>query len=242
MEIEQKIRKLLSLAKSANEHEAALAAEKASELALKHNIDLLQFQTNPSDYKDNSVKDSTKNELWVTSVMQAVAKLNACKFYVEVRNKGFRYRLVGKEHNIHITESISDYLLKTIKRLNTQQWKEYQEHYNIPPLLKPEMRRDFRKSFRLGASANLCRRLNEKYENLRTKSTEQTTALVVANYFDQEQNNIEIHLNAEGIELEPTKHRKPKLSDAYCRGYDAAEDINLEEQIDGVQSPRLTGA
>lgn len=233
-DIEDKIRKLLALAQSANENEAALAAEKAAELALKHNIDLLEFQTQPPEYIDDQMYTSKKNELWVMKIMQSVAKLNACKFYYISYRGTCKYRLVGRPQQIRMATEIGQYLLTTVKRLNTEAWQASG--------LDPSIRKDYRKSFRIGCASRLEQRLLQRLADLKHKNNTipNTKALVVMNYFVAEQKAIDQHMEDIGLELGTGRSRSVgiKSHDGYADGSRAGDRIGLDTQIATPDLPR----
>jgi hypothetical protein len=226
------IRKLLALAAGGTEHEASLAAEKASLLALKYNIDLLALQEKPSDYQDGMFSQDIRSEQWVSNIIAGVAKLNAVKHYrANQRDGSVKYRLIGRPHNIAITQDIAHYLINEVKRLNRVSVQSKS--------CNKEERSAYRKAFRLSASQRLYARLIELFDSLNKKDqpipTLGCTALVVANYFQQETDNIAEFMKSTDLNLVPKKSRgiSIKSSEGWNDGKDAGNKISLNTQVKG---------
>lgn len=231
MGIEDKIRKLLALSTSSNEEEAMSATIMASKLAAKHNSDLQALQNKPADYIDDSSHTSTKQEIWISNIMSGLCVLNACRHYVCIVNhphyKDFEYRVVGRPHNVQIVFSLTKYLISTVKGLN----RDYVSRYN----LNQSERSTYRKQFRHAASARLYHRMLEEYHNMREKENmlPKTRALVVANYFNTEQAEINEFLKGRNLQKQEQKLMSIKNYHAYQDGDNAAKTINLGGQIHG---------
>ena len=75
----ERIRKLLALSASSNPNEAALAAEKAVELAQRYNLDLAQIDGVGSDPYVERTCDVGGASQWRWLLMSAVARANFCR-------------------------------------------------------------------------------------------------------------------------------------------------------------------
>ena len=121
-----RIRKLLALAGSPNQHEAQLAMNKAHELMLRHNIDAARARTERG-FEVRHVGDPTRR---TTRVASEVANILAEFFFVEVirvpvylprlGKRGAVYELIGTPHNLDMAEHVHAFLLATADRL----WRE----------------------------------------------------------------------------------------------------------------------
>lgn len=234
MDITDKIRKLLALSTSSNENEAAVAAEMASSLALKYNIDLLGVQISADDYKENDVLNSTKTERWISNIVAGLCLINACKHYLVIDPDGsVVYRVVGKPHSIDIVNQLTTYLTDTVRRLNREHITKY--YYN------QQERAHYRKAFRLAASQRLYQRFSLRYAELKQKDhtlTPTTNALVVSDYFDSERKNIDDFLQNHNIKTKTQRSLTLRSTVGYQDGSNAASTINLGEQIHGVRNCR----
>src|SRR5262245_43821012 len=108
----ERIRKLLALSTSANPNEAALAAEKAVELAQRHNLDLARIDGVPADpYVERSCDVGGASQ-WRWLLMSAVARANFCRA-LRRRERGRLLSsmfVIGEPHNVAVCEFLFDYL------------------------------------------------------------------------------------------------------------------------------------
>ena len=72
----EKVRKLLALSESPNEHEAALAAEKAQDLMLRHGIDMAQIATSQgaATIGIDDARVQGKIDLWRRHLADSIAQ------------------------------------------------------------------------------------------------------------------------------------------------------------------------
>lgn len=116
-----KIRKLLALAGSANQHEAELAMRTAHELMLRHNLDGAPGQR---DYQVRHVGDPTARR---TTAESLIAGILAEFFFVKVLQipvylptlgrSGHTYELTGTAPNLDMAEHVYEFLRATAERL-----------------------------------------------------------------------------------------------------------------------------
>jgi hypothetical protein len=119
-----RIRKLLALAGSPNQHEAEQAMRKAHELMLRHNIDAVGAS---SDYEVRTLGDPTRRG---TRVEGDIVALLAEYFFVRViqisvylplaGTSGNVYEICGTRPNIEMAVHVYAFLLATAERL----WRE----------------------------------------------------------------------------------------------------------------------
>ncbi len=124
-----KVEKLLSLAQSANEHEAALAMEKANALLRKHNISRLE-QGIATDYDYLIINEGKKR---ISAVQRGIAAILKDFFYVKVvigrqfdAASGETTRvieLIGAGENLAVAEYVYFFLVKRLEAL----WQEYRK-------------------------------------------------------------------------------------------------------------------
>lgn len=119
-----KVEKLLALANSANEHEAALANEKAQELLTAYNLDIAMIGKKPVDSKRNDTKMKGGLYQWQRELWNAVAQTNFCMYrYYRGLAKGssYEHRIIGSHVNVISTKVMAEYLQATVERL-AQKW------------------------------------------------------------------------------------------------------------------------
>ncbi len=121
-----RIRKLLALAGSSNEHEAELAMKKAHELMLRHNLDAAQARA-ASGYQVAHVGDPEKRgnrvESDIVGLLIEFFFVKAIRVPVYVARTGTRglvYELVGSPENLEMARHVYEFLMATVERL----WRE----------------------------------------------------------------------------------------------------------------------
>lgn len=118
-----RIRKLLALAGSANQHEAELAMNKAHELMLRHNIEVTAART-AAGYETAHVGDPTKRGTRVESdiivLLDQFFFVKAIRVPVYVAREGKRgwvYELLGTRSNLEMAVHVHGFLMSTVERL-----------------------------------------------------------------------------------------------------------------------------
>ncbi len=217
------IKKLLRLAQSANENEAALAAERAAELALKYGINLSQVNTSEHPHKTEDGFTLKNPSQWVSNIIAGVCLVNACDYYRWATPSDVTYRLVGRPHAIEATRLIASYLIEAVKRLNREHVTAY--HYTT------QQRADYRKAFRLAASQRLYARLHQKHQSLQSQANQtKAQALVVQNYY---QNELAIIQTLLPDDLKTIQSRGVTLRshEGIADGIKAGNAISLNDQV-----------
>ena len=123
-----KIRKLMTLANSANEHEAALAAARATELMLKHEIAEAQLATEEGaevveEVERESIDESGSIIPWKGNLCAGLAQSMGCEFYygstkyVRGTKQKRTYLIIGQESKRAMIKYMYDYLCAELIRL-----------------------------------------------------------------------------------------------------------------------------
>lgn len=123
----EKIRKLLALAGSSNEHEAAAAAAKAQEILAEYNLDLNMVSTSRNDTTRGRVQvDFAAMYKYQQTLMAALARNNFCRHLVVnghftdakgVNRFGKRHVLIGRKINVQVTSDTYSYLVERMDQL-----------------------------------------------------------------------------------------------------------------------------
>ncbi|MCK4536921.1 MAG: DUF2786 domain-containing protein, partial [Desulfuromonadales bacterium] len=123
-----KIRKLLALSKSDNEHEAALAAARAMELLSKHNLNLNEIDLQDPGVKAGKASSKTyaRPQLWMAHLVNAVAAAFDCSSYHNRWSHETTFVGVGADPDV--AAFTFSYLFHTIKKLATKHVN--QKRYN----------------------------------------------------------------------------------------------------------------
>lgn len=105
----EKIKKLLDLANSNNEHEAKLASEKAQELMLKYNISMLDL---PQEFlkEQESCPRMSPEDVFVNNIISDY-------FFVTILRGRNKLVLVGTKENIEVAKYVRAFLKQTFKDL-----------------------------------------------------------------------------------------------------------------------------
>lgn len=199
-----KIRKLLALATSSNENEAALAAAKAQDLLLKHNLDMARIeraaQAKPDPYMRVD-EDEYNRANWEIDLAVAVAHANLCKIVVthpEYRKDVLAW--MGKESNLEVAQFIFATLVQDLTRIAADKWgvifgirkmiENNPDLANSPafaeymtPQQLYELRnihgKAWKNAFYLGAVAAIRERLVNNLETLKRSDTNMNALIVV---------------------------------------------------------------
>jgi hypothetical protein len=122
----EKIQKLLALATSSNENEAALAAAKAQELLVKYNLNMNEVDAHDADYTREAgevLKRVSKKDRFINMILTEF-------FFVDIVmssrvGRGTSFITLGKRHNVEIASYVRGFLMRafeesfTIYRKNT---------------------------------------------------------------------------------------------------------------------------
>ena len=233
-----KIQKLLALSKSPNEHEAALAAEKAQELLATYNIDVSEVEA--EEAKTSVIKDAvmSKRKAWQRIVRASTARMYFCEYYYskyQVREpkhkRGFAtYDLhfyVGEPHNIAVAKMMSEYLIATVWRLAREEAKSHPRRE----------RRRYRNSFVIACTYRLRARILERIrESSQTGVTthEGRNLPALSSLYDQARHQNQDFINAHVGEIRSSGSRiRGSHFAGHSDGQEAGETINLNKQIGG---------
>lgn len=122
----ERIRKLLALAGSANQHEAELAMNTAHELMLRHNIDEAAARTDRAfevrHVGDPAVRGNRVETAVITLLTEFffVEAIRIPQYMVRLGKRGHVWELSGTRANLEMAEHVYAFLLATCDRL----WRE----------------------------------------------------------------------------------------------------------------------
>lgn len=166
-----KLRKLLRLGTSSNQHEAELAMQKALEIAQAHGIELsnISVEVNQSDIGEDSIQFGQRMPIvseYVFSILQLFFNVKV----IQTGNRlyGRQVILVGSQDHIYTAKYIYDFLADAMDR----SWKSYYSvRYGIG-LAE-------RKNYFLGFYNGLKHKLDEQKRQTEEQNT--NLALMVVN-------------------------------------------------------------
>ncbi len=153
----EKIRKLLALANSSNEHEAALAASHAQRLLSAHNLAMADIEAQHKPQSADKVEATVSRTLpkWVRHLSAGVCTAFDCQGIHHPATGKLTFIGVGVD--VQIAAYTFAYLDKTVRRLCSSYMKHH-IHENIPTRHRELMRQ----SYYLGAVSTINQKLREQ--------------------------------------------------------------------------------
>jgi len=229
--IEERIRKLLALADSPNENEAAAAAEKAQALMLRYGIELAVVAASGGERLavDEHVLDG-KVDPWRRMLAAAVARSAGGEIVWEPggsgRNQGkiFFYGPAGTVGGIVALYRYLEAQLVVISAAATATRREWRVHG-----------RTWRNSFLLGAVSRLGQRLDARRAKT-TMAADNSRALVLV------KTAVDREIERRWPELESSGYRASVARSAYEAGSHAGKHVDLGDHRLGHRSPALADA
>ena len=230
--IASKIQKLLALSDSSNEHEASLAAERASALLAKYNLSLSDL---PGEVEETGHQiDFTKcSSPWVRMVWQAVARLNFCGYAFSGRcptelagelhpkqNRTFHW-VIGSQANSTATQLMSHYICDTIIALSASERRRLNESDR------------WKCAFREGAASTVINRLNERHEANKTPDPEAAPgstglpAVINQNEAKNKSYMTDVLNCGKGV----SRNRRITDSNGYYSGTEKGKSIGIDTQL-----------
>ena len=176
-----KIRKLLALAKSANEHEAARSLAKAMQLAAENDISLNTVRAIENDitHAQSQAAPKAQYELWECNLYSSIARLFGCAVMTQTRYDidchGWRetFVLYGRERDRQVADHVAAYLRRELLRLFKANKAAISKNRKISAY-------KIRQSFLLGAGVRVVATARELYADLGPAADQMaTTALVL---------------------------------------------------------------
>ncbi len=158
----EKIKKLLALSTSSNEHEAAAAAEKARQLLEAYDLEAVDLQEQPESVHEHC-HDQRYCTLptWLSDLAYVAAEHFSCKYLIHKNHSGpgSIIAFIGTPTDTAIADYVFMFLQRTIDRIaaNTP----------TPPGMNT---RRFRDSFKIGAVHGI----REKLQSIRAASQHRT--------------------------------------------------------------------
>lgn len=124
-----RVKKLLSLSTSANEHEAKLAAQMATELLMKHNLSMREVETHQEfvEVKGKEWRSIPNDHLHILRIIRTYFSVEPVlsSVYDHAKQKKFRYvRFFGTKDNIDVATYVFEFLLRAARKSFNAKKKE----------------------------------------------------------------------------------------------------------------------
>ncbi len=151
----ERMNKLLSLASSTNEHEAALAMERAQEISARHHLERLeQPQAAECDYwfvpfKKSRVDAPTKIIFSILRAFYFVRPIFTSYFDVKEFQTYKAYDVAGRPEDLQMAEYVYEFLVRTLENL----WRDHQAKRGVAGSAK--------RSYCMGVLAGFQAKLSE---------------------------------------------------------------------------------
>jgi len=222
-----KLAKLLALSESANEHEAAVAAQRAAELMAKHQIDLAEVQARASDkgasipqveaarvdslWEDGEDGAQPRVENWHKSLLAELGIAFGGKVWMSGQGKRRGFYMVGTRDSINAVRYMYSMLERQINRLSREAGRLHGETSNA-----------WRRSYAVGMVSRIGERLRAgRAEAMRGASS---TALAV---IDKTKQAIDDLLNQQVPNLRSARRGHRKRGDATSYGYRDGDRVDI---------------
>ena len=232
-EVLDKIAKLLSLATSSNEHEAALAASRAAELMTRWQVGSAEVAVGLDPTRDELTSETLYRVTgadsydWRGQLMYTLAKQFQCSIYYTTAG-GLGLHLVGKPTKVQALVQVYEYMMRAISRLALSGYAEaaYGRH---PTETGP---RQWLTSFKWGAVSTVSGIIDVEQRALRV--TLQPSALA---RIDRDEKDTKDFMNQLRITTVRSSHRSYD-SDAYRQGQRAGRDLSPNASRAGITEGR----
>lgn len=219
-----KIRKLLALANSSNEHEAALAASHVQRLLAAHNLALADIEPDNKPHSADKVDATVAKTLpkWVRHLSAGICTAFDCQAIHDPA--AGKMTFIGVGVDVQIAAYTFAYLDKTVRKLCTNFMK-----HHVNASAADRQRELMRQSYYLGAISTINSRLREQKEQTPTTPG----ALVPVK---------ESLIKRAMSDLGPIRTVRSRLSyinsNAYTKGQEDGRQIGMHKGITGSSSPQ----
>jgi hypothetical protein len=222
----EKIKKLLALANSSNEHEAALAASHAQRLLSAHNLAMADIEAAHKPEKADKVEANVSKSLpkWVRILSAGVSTAFDCQA-VHYPSTG-KMVFIGVGADVQIAAYTFTYLDRTARRLCANYMK-----FQVSDSLPNRHRELMRQSYYLGAVTTISQRLREQKQQ--TPITPGALVPVKAGLIKKAMGDIG--------PTRTVRSRKSYInSNAYNQGQDDGRQVGIQQGIGNASPARRT--
>ncbi len=218
----EKIKKLLALANSSNEHEAALAAGHAQRLLSEHNLAMADIEATHKPDKADKVETAVSKTLpkWMRHLSAGVSSAFDCQAIHHPATGKMTFIGVGAD--VQIAAYTFTYLDRTVRKLCGTYMKGH-----VSSTVANRHRELMRHSYYLGAVSTITTRLKE--QKLQTPVTTGALVLVKEGLIRQAMNEI-------GKVRTMHSRRSYINSDAYNRGQTDGGQVGINHGITATSS------
>ena len=164
----ERVRKLLALSNSSNEHEAALAAAHAQRLLAEHNLAMSELEMQEEGAGEAELLVARTVSKWLSSLFATVANAFDCFPIVTTTPSNSRLRFIGVGEDPGVAACTLEYLIKELRRLASGYQRQLEARGGR---LNPADRQRVRLSYLLGAVHGVRQAMLEQQTRTPTTST-----------------------------------------------------------------------
>lgn len=222
----EKIRKLLALANSSNEHEAALAASHAQRLLSEHNLAMADIESEQKPQSADKVEATVSKTLpkWVRYLSAGVCTAFDCQ---AIHHPALgKMTFIGVGADVQVAAYTFAYLDKTVRKLCSSYIK-----YHVNDGTPNRQRELMRQSYYLGAVSTITGRLRE--QKVQTPITPGALVPIKAGLIKKAMS-----------EMRPTRtvhsRRSYINSHAYTKGQQDGQQVGIHKGVTGSSPAQKT--
>lgn len=240
----QRIKKLLALSSSPNEHEAALALERANELLTKHGLSMLDVADADRDPVGEEGVTLGSTEKWRATLLSILAKANYCHIllaadWTPTGRKSYRTaHLIGRPENTTVVRALYEWILPQVARIATsavadkraQIGDSYWDRYLFHPKI-------YKQEFCAGIVVRIKERLDEMraaQERATAHDAHSVTALVKV-----EGTAIQRYMDAHYPKRGSARFNARTQGSGFRAGYAAGNNVSLSRHVVRSGAPAL---
>lgn len=164
----EKVRKLLALSNSCNEHEAALAAAHAQRLLAEHNLAMSELEVREEGAGEAELQVARTVPKWLSSLFATVANGFDCFPIVTTTTTISRLRFIGVGEDPAVASCTLQFLMRELRRLATAYVRANETDHGR---LSPTERQRIRNSYLLGGVQGVRQALAAQKAQTPTTST-----------------------------------------------------------------------
>ncbi len=242
-----KVRKLLALAQSPNENEAAMAADKAQSLLAEYNLEMSEVRTDSTGAEiEMDGETMTDSRPWRRKMGVMVAKVYFCgyfythKYHVTTSRKcgyirGDSHTFTGERHNIVVAKLMFTYLNNAIETLSVKAAAQ----------IAVSKRSAFLTSFRHACAGRVCQRLHERWVQAQRgglQGSHGNTLPALANLYQLSDQRVKAFWQdkfKKGLGKSRALSTNKYDQDGLRAGREAGDKVGLDPQVSGTNTNHL---
>ena len=225
----EKVRKLLALSNSSNQHEAALAAAHAQRLLAEHNLSMSELEVQEEGAGEVAIEVAKTVPKWLSSLFATVANGFDC-FPIVTTTSCSRLRFIGVGEDPAVACCTLQYLMQELRRLATAYLRSSEAAQGR---LSSADRQRVRTSYLLGGVQGVRQALTAQKAQTPTTSTALVPVkdALIKQYREQQ---------IGAIRLQRTR-RSTVLAAAFQQGKNDGAALQIRPEADTGEEPLLPG-